>query len=323
MKEPIYYFPHNYNARNDPKLQDLMMDLGAEGVGIYWCLVEMLYEQCGYLPFSSLKNIAYTLHTDKDKVGRVICDFDLFEREQDDNGDIRFFSPAVLRKLDEIKSLIEKKSRAGKASAQSRMARKESSLNEARRVSENEQVSNTCSTDDEQETNTCSTNKIKLNKTKLNEIKLKENSSSFTSEEEKESFLEIFFFERNWRSAQYELKRFVSYYEGKGWKFNDGLTVGDRLAVCSQWKPEDNSQRFTRPEQKEALKWLHSIYKDAKANGEPGTLFLMTEVVAMESKTDGDKLHLFYKCSERAYKLICKYTTVQGVIIHGIKLDQK
>ena len=32
MKE-VYYFQHDYNARNDPKLQDVLIDLGVEGIG--------------------------------------------------------------------------------------------------------------------------------------------------------------------------------------------------------------------------------------------------------------------------------------------------
>ena len=33
------YFPHDYGARNDPKLAKLQMDMGYEGVGMYWSLV--------------------------------------------------------------------------------------------------------------------------------------------------------------------------------------------------------------------------------------------------------------------------------------------
>ena len=42
-----YYFQHDYNARNDPKLQDVLIELGVEGIGIYWCIIEQLYEQGG------------------------------------------------------------------------------------------------------------------------------------------------------------------------------------------------------------------------------------------------------------------------------------
>ena len=39
----MYYFQHDYNARNDPKLQALIVEMGVAGIGIYWCLVEMLF----------------------------------------------------------------------------------------------------------------------------------------------------------------------------------------------------------------------------------------------------------------------------------------
>ena len=41
MKE-TFYFAHDYNARNDPKLQNVLFDLGVEGIGVFWCFIEEL-----------------------------------------------------------------------------------------------------------------------------------------------------------------------------------------------------------------------------------------------------------------------------------------
>ena len=54
MKD-TFYFQHDYNARNDPKLQDVLIDLGVEGIGVFWCIIEQLYEQGGKLPLRSCK----------------------------------------------------------------------------------------------------------------------------------------------------------------------------------------------------------------------------------------------------------------------------
>ncbi len=43
MKE-TFYFSHDYNARNDPKMLELRSEYGLAGVGVYWCLVETLAE---------------------------------------------------------------------------------------------------------------------------------------------------------------------------------------------------------------------------------------------------------------------------------------
>lgn len=42
MKEK-FYFPHDYEAANDPKLQALLGEYGAIGYGVYWRIVEMLH----------------------------------------------------------------------------------------------------------------------------------------------------------------------------------------------------------------------------------------------------------------------------------------
>jgi hypothetical protein len=43
-----YYFSHDANARNDPKIQALMSKWGFEGYGWYWAILETLREQPEY-----------------------------------------------------------------------------------------------------------------------------------------------------------------------------------------------------------------------------------------------------------------------------------
>ena len=104
-----YYFPHDLNARNDPKLQDVMIELGLEGIGAYWCMIEQLYEQEGQLPVKALKGIAFTLHMDFSKLQRLISEFDLFLIE----GDV-LTSPAVTKRRE---AMIEKSYNAKKSIA--------------------------------------------------------------------------------------------------------------------------------------------------------------------------------------------------------------
>lgn len=47
MKE-TYYFSHDYNARNDPKILAMRSKYGAEGYGWYWMIIEILREQPEY-----------------------------------------------------------------------------------------------------------------------------------------------------------------------------------------------------------------------------------------------------------------------------------
>jgi len=77
MKE-TFYFSHDYNARSDAKIKRLIYCLGIQGYGIYWALIEDLYNNdnkmaCDY------DLIAYELRVDAGTILKVVMDFDLFE----------------------------------------------------------------------------------------------------------------------------------------------------------------------------------------------------------------------------------------------------
>ena len=90
------YFSHDYNARNDKKLVKLAMKHGVAGIGIYWCIVEMLYEEGGYLDVSEYERITFELRTDYETVTSVMQDFELFIIAEK-----KFYSPSILERLKE------------------------------------------------------------------------------------------------------------------------------------------------------------------------------------------------------------------------------
>jgi len=80
MKE-TYYFPHDYNARNDEKLIKLQRECGLEAIAIYWYLIEMLYEAGGYLELN-FELLAFNMRLDSERIAlamRVINDYNLFQ----------------------------------------------------------------------------------------------------------------------------------------------------------------------------------------------------------------------------------------------------
>lgn len=105
MKE---YFSHDYNARDDEKMPKLLSEVGYEGYGIYWAVVEMLYKNDGYMQLDC-KSIAFALHCDSICLTKVINDFDLFIN---DNG--RFYSESVLKRLGIREEISKKRSNAAK-----------------------------------------------------------------------------------------------------------------------------------------------------------------------------------------------------------------
>jgi hypothetical protein len=44
MAKDSYYFPHDYNARNDEKILELRANFGAEGYGVFWMIIETMAE---------------------------------------------------------------------------------------------------------------------------------------------------------------------------------------------------------------------------------------------------------------------------------------
>ena len=105
-----YYFQHDYNARNDPKLQDVLIELGVEGIGIYWCIIEQLYEQGGTLPLRYCKSIAFALHVDCNVVERLVNDYGLFKNDGEN-----MWSESVLNRLNRRTEVSEKRKLAALA----------------------------------------------------------------------------------------------------------------------------------------------------------------------------------------------------------------
>ncbi len=90
------YFSHDYGARNDAKLQEVLFNMGYEGIGIYWSFVEVLYENDGYLPESKIGVIAFSLKVDEDKLRHLIYDFNLFNIDGERHN---IFSGGAIKRL--------------------------------------------------------------------------------------------------------------------------------------------------------------------------------------------------------------------------------
>ena len=109
-RKETYYFAHDYGARNDPKLQDVLIDLGVAGIGVFWCIIEQLYEQGGTLPIRSCKSIAFALHVDCNVVERLVHDYELFK-----NDGQNMWSESVLNRLNRRTETSEKRKAAALA----------------------------------------------------------------------------------------------------------------------------------------------------------------------------------------------------------------
>lgn len=205
MKD-TYYFPHDYHARNDIKLQLLTM----EEIGVYWCLVEMLYEENGYIKIELYERIANVLRIKYETIKSVVEDFELFEKDT-----TKFWSNSVLRRLKER----EEKSFKAKESVKKRWDKYE------------------------RNTNLYERNTIKESKGKESKEK-NIDTSRFTPPtlEELTSYCK----ERN---NSVDPQRFINFYESKGWMVGKNK-MKDWKASVRTWeldkkdtKPKDVSER--------------------------------------------------------------------------------
>ena len=69
------------------------MEHGLAGLGAFWCIVEMVYEEAGYCP-RAYDRIAFELRIDTNVVRSIVEDFDLFKFDDD-----AFWSESALERL--------------------------------------------------------------------------------------------------------------------------------------------------------------------------------------------------------------------------------
>src|SRR5690606_23194824 len=95
MSKDTFYFSHDYNVRNDIKIKKLINKHGFLGYGLFWAIIEDLYNNTNVLP-TDYECIAFDLRTNPDVIKSIINDFDLFVIEND-----TFRSISVERRLSE------------------------------------------------------------------------------------------------------------------------------------------------------------------------------------------------------------------------------
>lgn len=89
MNKDAFYFPHFSNARNDRKLRRVRKELGIEGYGIYYMVLETLRDQDGFkYPLEDIDLLAEEFNTSEQKLRAVVCNYTLFDIDDEQN----FFS---------------------------------------------------------------------------------------------------------------------------------------------------------------------------------------------------------------------------------------
>lgn len=90
MSKDAFFFPHDSNARHDPKILKMRSHYKLEGFGLYWAIIEMMREQEDYLlPIDedSINGYSLDLNCQPDLLKQFISDcvsnFNLFQSNKD------------------------------------------------------------------------------------------------------------------------------------------------------------------------------------------------------------------------------------------------
>ena len=200
------FFSHDLHGRNDGKLQRVLMKHGLKGIGAFWCIMEMLYENEGVLMRTECERIAFELRVDCDFILSMIDDFDLFQND----GDV-FYSKSVLNRLETINAKRDK----AKKSAEIRWGY----ANALRTQSEG--------------------NAVKESKEKKSNSVGQEEKTRFVKPNRDD--VRAYMIELNMADLS---QRFVDYYESNGWRVGRNA-MKDWKAAVRTWKQQNNEKTKT------------------------------------------------------------------------------
>ena len=296
------YLTHDIGARNNPKLLRVQMEMGGIGLGLWWCLVEMLWENNGYLPLD-YEVIAFSLRwADSKDVEKLVNNYGLFVYD-----DRSFWNESVLERLEHKRTVSSVKSDAGRKGA---LCKKQKGKDAGEAYAQQkdgicqayaEQPGSICQTYAEQKASSPLAEPAAETDDNTNKrIKIINQSRNFSippTDAEKHKILEIFFFDKNFNHPQKEQERFISYYESRGWVFNNGIPVKKLDAAAMNWKAEDGqSSHFNR----DFLVWYKTVY----AYADPSTRRKM--ITGLEKVEVRDKnLILRYEDNDVGYLVKC------------------
>lgn len=225
------YFSHDYNARNDLNMKKLFMGEGLAGIGLYWCIVEMLYEKGGYIELDYIPIIAFDLRTTEEVVHHVIENYGLFN-----SNETHFYSSGVLNRL----NLRAEKSEKARKSIEARWKKSKSNngddTNEIRPYNE----SNTIKEKKRKE-------ESKVNK---KESEKKKAASRFIPPtlEEVQAYCKE-------RKNNIDAEHFIAFYTANGWKQSNGNPIKDWKSCVITWEKRDKEKTVAQKPKADVSKY--------------------------------------------------------------------
>lgn len=231
------YFPHDSNAKDDPKCVLLIDDMGMEGYGIYWMLIEVLREQPDYsYPIANAMALARRYNTSTESVKQVIYKYDLFVVEEDRI----FFSESLNRRMAEVEARALRRTEASLKANQVRWHKNTNGM-----PTDSERTPNGEQSDSERTPNLSQYKSKSKSKSKDKDkenthinVCTKESATRFTPP----SIEDVRMYVRE-ESLDIDAEEFMDYGIANGWKLSNGNPMKDWRATLRQWHRRKNQQK--------------------------------------------------------------------------------
>ncbi|MBT9175595.1 MAG: hypothetical protein DDT22_01275 [candidate division WS2 bacterium] len=276
----VYYFSHDSNARNDEKILMLRSKHGWEGYGLFWALIEMMFEAketC--LSHNKVEGIAMSFNIDITLLQSVIntaITEGLFESNKD-----KFWSNSLRERKSRFYELREKRSQAGKKGMETRW----------KKPIDNTELDNIVITDDNKCYNNAITNdkqcyngvitknnkgkEIKGKESKVNKSKVNENKKI----EDASIFSEIISDLNEKTGKTYKTtdstKSLIRARLSEGFALEDFQKVHTNMA--GKWKGDPEMDRFLRPATLYRASKFESYLNSAVSLSDRGIVSELTE----------------------------------------------
>jgi hypothetical protein len=205
MKD-AYYFPHDSNAKDDPKMILLIEELGMEGYGIFWMLIESLRDQPDYrASLLIVPALARRYNTTQEKVKTVIQRYDLFVVEDD----TFFYSESLNRRMEALAEKRLKRQLAGQKGGNAK-AMLQQSYSKPLAVKES---------------------KVKESKEKERKVE----KSTYYARPNSLTDPELLVFFTNNGSTHIEAANFYDYYDSQNWMKANNMPISNWQSLASNW----------------------------------------------------------------------------------------
>jgi hypothetical protein len=227
MNKDAYYFPHDSNAKDDPKCLILIEELGLEGYGIFWVLIETLRDQKDYkASLRVVPALARRYNTSTEKIRAVITRYDLFLIEDDEF----FFSPSLINRM---KPLLETRHNRKVGGVKGNLIKhKYATKQQLDKLTDEEILRLGAEKMGSSHTDRLA---IAVKERKGKNSKVKESKVEYDTMHRPQNLDEVISFFKNQQQDDKMAKDFFYHYDSQSWVKSNGIASGSWQSLAMKW----------------------------------------------------------------------------------------